>query len=58
MRKILDDLTYEEVQEEHLYRIEIKRVSDGKPFMKPLEISDITASKIKNSLIEVANKVG
>ncbi len=56
MRIIKDDLTNEEVNEEQLYKISIVRVLDNKPYMKALEVSAITASKIKASLIEVANK--
>ena len=56
MRIIKDDLTHEEVHEDQLCIISITRVSTGKPYMKPLEVSSLTAAKIKASLIEVANK--
>jgi len=56
MRIIKDDLTNEEVHEDQLCVISITRVSSGKPYMKPLEVSTITAAKIKASLIEIANK--
>ena len=58
MRKVFDDLTCEEiVNERDICKISITRVLDGKPLIKPLEVSSITADKIRASLIEVANKV-
>lgn len=56
MRIIKDDLTNEEVSDDQLCIISIQRVSTGRPYMKPLEVSTLTAAKVKASLIEVANK--
>lgn len=56
MRIIKDDLTNEDVNEDQLCIISITRASTNRPYMKPLEVSTLTAAKIKASLIEVANK--
>jgi hypothetical protein len=57
MRKVFDDLTCEEIADEKdICKISIVRLLDDKPLIKPLEVSAITADKIRKSLVEVANK--
>lgn len=52
MRKIFDDLTGEEVKDEDLCEIKILHRGKGMPMMKPLEVSSITADKVRKWLQE------
>lgn len=50
MRKIFDDITGDEIKEDDLCIVQIFHKGKNRPFMKPLEVSSITADKIRNYL--------